>query len=340
VDVDSYIAKYGPEWKRLERSCARGSRGLAKLPGEEIDEVVRLYLRASSHLATVRTRYYDLRLQAYLNGVVAGAHAAIYGSRPHSLRQFLRVFGPRYRAAIKRTAPFILVAAGLVIVLVVLTDVWVATSRQAEAGLIPSEARDAIRRAGGRAPDLGIAPPALSTVILENNLLVSFLAFAFGITLGVGTLYVLTQNAVLLGALGGAFGAGGKAGAFWSLILPHGLLEITAICIAAGAGLRMGWSLIDPGDRPRSVALADEARDAVLVVVGVIPAFIAAALIEGFITGRTGLPPVEIAVGAGVAALYLLFLFGPFPSGRRADGDLDPSETAVFAGPNDSGVPR
>jgi uncharacterized membrane protein SpoIIM required for sporulation len=182
--------------------------------------------------------------------------------------------------------------------------------------LIPSEARDAIRRAGGSRPDVGIAPPALSTFILENNLLVAFLAFAFGITLGIGTVYVLTQNAVLLGALGGAFGAGGKAGAFWSLILPHGVLEIMAICIAAGAGLRMGWSLIDPGDRPRSVALADEARDAVLVVVGVIPAFVMAALIEGFLTGQTGVPPLEIGVGAAVAALYLLFLFRP-RAGRR-----------------------
>ena len=316
VDVDSYIDKYGPEWKRLELACGGGSRGLARLPGREIDEVVRLYLRASSHLATVRTTYYDVRLEAYLNGVVASAHAAIYGSRPRSFRQLLRLFGPRYRGAIRRTAPFILFAALLLILLVVLTDVWVATSRQAQAGLIPSEARDAIRRAGEHRPDLGIAPPALSTVILENNLLVSFLAFAFGITLGVGTLYVLVQNAVLLGALGGAFGAAGKAGAFWSLILPHGLLEITAICIAAGAGLRMGWSLVVPGDRPRSVALADEARDAVLVVVGVAPAFVLAALIEGFLTGRTGVPPLEIAVGAGVAFLYLLFLFGP-TAGRR-----------------------
>jgi uncharacterized membrane protein SpoIIM required for sporulation len=115
---------------------------------------------------------------------------------------------------------------------------------------------------------------------------------------------------VLLGSLGGAFAAAGRAGVFWSLVLPHGFLELVAICIAAGAGLRMGWSIVEPGDRPRTVALAEEARDAVLVVVGVIPAFAVAALIEGFLSGATGSAPLEIAVGAAVAAAYVLFLFG------------------------------
>ena len=96
------------------------------------------------------------------------------------------------------------------------------------------------------------------------------------------------------------------------------VLELIAICIAAGAGLRMGWALVDPGDRPRIIALGEEARDAVLVVVGVIPAFIIAASIEGFVTGRTGLPAVEVALGAVVAASYLAFLFAPRGRARAA----------------------
>ena len=162
-------------------------------------------------------------------------------------------------------------------------------------------------------------------MILTNNVTVAFLAFALGVTLGVGTLYVVLQNAVLLGALGGAFAAAGRAGVFWGLILPHGLLELTAICISAGAGLRIGWSIVDPGDRSRTVALAEEARDAVMVVVGVIPAFVAAALIEGFVTGNTGSTGAEIALGAAVSAAYLAFLFG-FPkrmgSRKRKTGPI------------------
>ena len=147
---------------------------------------------------------------------------------------------------------------------------------------------------------------------------VAFFAFALGITLGVGTLFMVVQNALLLGVLAGAFAAAGKSGPFWSLILPHGLLELTAICIAAGAGLRMGWSIVDPGDRPRTRALAEEARDAVMVVLGVIPAFVIAAFIEGFVTGSALPNPVEIGLGAAVAVGYVAFLFGVGPTRIRA----------------------
>jgi uncharacterized membrane protein SpoIIM required for sporulation len=151
--------------------------------------------------------------------------------------------------------------------------------------------------------------------------LVAFLAFALGITLCVGTIVVLINNALLLGVLAGAFQVVGRAGSFWALILPHGVLELIAICIAAGAGLRMGWALIDPGDRPRGLALRDETREAVVVVVGVIPAFVVAAAIEGFMTG-TALPDgLEIAIGVGVASLYVAFLVGwPVRSRRAARG--------------------
>lgn len=311
MDIDSFIAKYRPEWSRLEAACARGPGGLARNSGEQIAEVRQLYLRASVHLAEAQTAYGDQRLEAYLNGVVSRAHAALYGTQPRSVRGVARLFGSRYRGAVRRTLPAIIVATGLLIAVTVAMTLWVASSREAQAGVLPGFAREAIRRAGGGGrPDIGVPPTELSTLILLNNVQVAFLAFAFGIGLGIGTLYVLVQNATLLGALAGGYQAAGKAGTFWSLVLPHGLLELTAIVIAAGAGLRMGWSLIDPGDRLRGRALAEEARDAVLVIAGVIPAFVIAAFIEGFVTGQTGSAAVEIAIGAIVAAGYLALLVG------------------------------
>ncbi len=144
----------------------------------------------------------------------------------------------------------------------------------------------------------------------------AFLAFALGVTLCIGTLVVLVQNALLLGVLAGAFQAVGNGGRFWALVLPHGILELTAICIAAGAGLRMGWALIDPGDRPRSVALREETSEAVVVVVGVIPAFVVAAIVEGFVTG-SGVPDaIEIGLGIVLAVGYVALLIG-LPVRRR-----------------------
>jgi uncharacterized membrane protein SpoIIM required for sporulation len=309
VDIDSYIAKHRPEWDALDGAVRRSYRG--SQAGAEITEMIRLYLRASSHLAEVQSRYHDPGLVDYLNGLVARAHAAIYGTEARSLRGGLALFGVRYRGALRRTVPHILVVTALLFGIMLATGVWVATSPEARVGLLPPAARDALERADGSTTGIDLGSTEMSAYIFQNNVRVAFLAFALGVTLGIGTVFMIVQNATLIGVLAGAAQAAGKADVFWSLVLPHGLLELMAICIAAGAGLRIGWSLVDPGDRYRLTALTEESRDAVLVVLGVIPAFALAAVIEGFVTGRTGLPILEIGLGAAVAVAYVAFLFGP-----------------------------
>lgn len=318
MDVDSFIEKYRPEWQWLDQKTYRGSRGLQRLTGDELSEVMRLYLRVSAHLAEVQTRYRDYKLESYLTGIIGRSRAAIYGSRTGSLSGFARLFGSRYRQAISRTRPFIIAMAATFLIVAFAMTLWVSNSPEAQTALVPPGFREAAEDATG---DRTIDAPStvLSTFIMFNNIRVAFLAFALGITVGIGTGYVVIMNGVLLGAIAGLFHDAGKAGVFWSLILPHGLLEIVAICIAAGAGLRIGWSIIQPGDRPRSSALAEESADAVLVVIGVIPAFIVAGLIEGFLTGSPYVPaPVEIAIGVLLAGGYVLFLFTGFHRRPRA----------------------
>jgi uncharacterized membrane protein SpoIIM required for sporulation len=320
VDLDSYIGQHRAEWTRLEQATSGGGRRSKARSGTEISELVRLYLRASSHLAEVQTRYRDPALEDYLNALVARAHATIYSTEARSLGSMAEMFGNSYRRALRRTAPFILMVAALFGILILATDLWVATSPEARAGLLPPAAREAIRRAGSGTVQADAPAAALSTFILQNNVQVAFLSFALGVTLGAGTIYVVVENAVFIGLLAGGFQAAGEAATFWALVLPHGFLELIAICIAAGAGLRMGWAVIEPGDRPRVTALGEEARDAVLVVVGVIPAFVLAATIEGFVTGRTGVPVLEVALGAMVAAAYLAFLVAPRRRAALASG--------------------
>lgn len=309
VDLDSYIASHRGEWQALDSAVTRSYR--VAPAGDDVTEMIRLYLRASSHLAEVRSRYHDPALIDHLNGLIVRAHAAIYGTEARSPRAALALFGSRYREAIRRTARQILVVAALLFGSALVTGLWVATSAEARVGLLPPAARDAVARADGSPASIDLGSAEMSTFIFQNNVQVAFLAFALGITLGIGTIVVIVQNGVLLGLLAGATQAAGKADIFWALVLPHGFLELTAICIAGGAGLRIGWALVDPGDRYRLTALREEANDAVLVVIGVIPAFAAAALIEGFVTGRTGMPIVEVVLGAAVAAAYVTFLVGP-----------------------------
>jgi uncharacterized membrane protein SpoIIM required for sporulation len=124
---------------------------------------------------------------------------------------------------------------------------------------------------------------------------------------------------------GGLFGAVGQQAKFWGLILPHGLLEITAVCIAGGAGLRLGWTLIDPGDRLRRAAVAEEGRRALAIVAGLVLVFAAAGTIEGFVTGST--LPTWARVGIGVVGeavlLSWLFVRGRAAAREGLTGALD-----------------
>ncbi|HEU5002643.1 MAG TPA: stage II sporulation protein M [Actinomycetota bacterium] len=309
MDIDSFIQHYRPEWDRLEQACAKGRAGLSRLSGPEIDDVVRLYLRASAQLAEVRTRHRDPRLEAYLNRLVTTAHNALYGSRVTSVRDALRLLGVRYQEAARRTLPYIVVCAVITVVLAAATQLWVAGSRSVRAGILPGVSRQALQH-GHHAVNLGAPAPDISGFIFVHNVQVAVLSFIVGIALCGVTLYLVALQAVNLGTLSGTFQALGYSGRFWSLILPHGLLELSAICIAAGAGLRMGWAIIAPGDRTRADALTAEALDAVLVVLGVVPAFALAALIEGFVTPSGINPAISITLGVVVATGYLTLLFG------------------------------
>jgi uncharacterized membrane protein SpoIIM required for sporulation len=328
VDIDSFIETRRPVWLHLEQACKDGRKGLTELTGHQIQEVITAYLMTSADLSEVQTRYRDRELSTYLSGLLAKASSALYSARPRTIRGLLQVFGARYRRAVNQTRPFIIVAAATLVFVILATYLWVISSPAAQSGILPPQARAALRQAGGRDPDLLGEETALSGLIFFNNARVALLAFALGITLGAGTLLMLALNGFLVGALGGGYAAIGRAGSFWALILPHGLLELTAICIAAGAGLRIGWAILAPGDRLRSRALAEESAEALIAVIGAIPAFLVAALIEGFVTGTSVPNFVEIGIGVTVEILYLGFLIG-WPRKYRS-GELRVSEPKAF----------
>jgi len=160
--------------------------------------------------------------------------------------------------------------------------------------------------------------------VFTNNVQVSIYAFAAGIALCVPTAFILMFNGANVGVAGGLFASVGQQLKFWGLILPHGLLELTAVFIAGGAGLRLGWTLIDPGDRTRRAALAEEGRRALAIVAGLVVVFLAAGTIEGFVTGSS--LPTWARVGIGVlgetALLSWLFVRGRAAAAQGLTGAL------------------
>ncbi|MEM1335628.1 MAG: stage II sporulation protein M, partial [Actinomycetota bacterium] len=166
--------------------------------------------------------------------------------------------------------------------------------------------------------------------VFFNNVRVGILAFAAGILLCVVTVFVLAYNGANVGVAGGLFTHVGESERFWGLILPHGLLEISAVIVSGAAGLRLGWSVISPGDETRWRAVTAQGRDVGNVVIGLVVAFAVAGLIEGFVTGRPW--PTSVRVGIGVLA-FVAFWGWTIATGRRA-AELEAAQLSA------SGPPR
>ena len=144
--------------------------------------------------------------------------------------------------------------------------------------------------------------------VFVNNVQVAIYAFAAGILLCGVTAYILVTNGANVGVAAGLFAAAGQSPKFWGLILPHGLLELSAVVIAGAAGLRLGWAIIDPGDQSRRDALAEQGRRSVVIVLGLIVVFAVAGTIEGFVTG-SGLPTFfRVGLGVVVASAFWLYI--------------------------------
>ena len=299
MDIDRFIVHNQGAWRRLEDLTARARRsGSRSLAPAEIDEFVALYQRTAAQLSHARGYYDDPGLTARLTTLVASANAALYGTRPASLRGLGRFFTETFPAAIWYSRRFVLASAALMFVPMLIFGVWTANSERALDVAVPKEEQQALLQS--RFEDYYSSEPAseFSTKVLINNIQVSFLAFAGGVLACVGTAVILVQNGISVGIAGGLFVHAGQAGKFFGLVLPHGLLELTSVTIAGAAGLRIGWAIIAPGDRPRSAALADEGRRSVVIVLGLMLCFVVAGIIEGFVT-PSGLPTFA-RVGVGV----------------------------------------
>jgi len=208
----------------------------------------------------------------------------------------------------------ILISTLLFMVPALIMGVWVGVSDAAQESIPPALA-EAYVNDDFEAYYSSEAAAEFATSVFINNIWVSFLAFALGIVFCVGTAYVLVLNGFAVGQAAGLFVAAGQLPKFFGLILPHGLLELSAIFIAGGTGLVLGWTIVSPGDRTRADALADEGRRSIVVIMGLILVFLAAALIEGFVTGAPLSTFIRVGIGAATWTAFTLYII---VFGRRA----------------------
>jgi uncharacterized membrane protein SpoIIM required for sporulation len=292
-----------------------------------VDLLVADYQRVSAHLSHARSAYDDPGLSSRLNLLVAEANGVIYGRRAKALTTIRRFFATTFPGAVWHARRFLLVSLLCTFVPAIAAAAWIGTSDDALEATAPESVREAYLEEDFESYYSSDPAGQFATEVTVNNIRVSLLAFAAGIFLCLGAVALLAFNGLNLGFAAGLFIAAGEAPKFFGLILPHGLLELTAVVVAGGAGIQMGWAIIAPGDRTRGDALAEEGRRSVVIVLGLVLAFIVAGAIEGFVTG-TSLPTgVRVGVGVFVEVAFLAYVV---VFGRRA---VAAGETGLFGPP-------
>lgn len=320
MDIDAFVAAHLAEWQRLHQLVQR-----RRLTGAESDELVALYQRTATHLSVVRTRLPDPALVGWLSSLVARGRSAVVGAPAGSWQAVARFVVETFPVAVYRARRWILgSAAGFLLVSFGLLF-HLARNPQLYARISASpEIRQLIER---EFVDYYSEHPAqaFAAQVWLNNALLAAGALVLGVTL-VGGIWVLLDNAVTVGSTGGLMVGTGHAGVFFGLIGPHGLLELTAVFVAAGAGLQVGWSWIDPGPLPRTQALAEAGRVAITLAIGTTGMLLVSGIIEAFVT-PSGLPTwARIGIGGTVEVAFVAYVMILGRRGVRAgaSGDVAP----------------
>ncbi|MDX2396362.1 MULTISPECIES: stage II sporulation protein M [unclassified Streptomyces] len=307
MDLDVFVAAHQAEWARLEQLLGRGRR----LTGAEADELVSLYQRTSTHLSLVQSSAPDPMLTARLTQLVARARSTVTGTRRASWRDAARFFTEGFPAAVYRSRRWWIPTALLATALGVLIGWWIATHPEVQGAIAaPTEIKQ-LTEPGGKYETYYSSHPAASFAaqVWTNNARAAAICLVFGAFLGIPVLWILFLNMANLGVGLGLMSSAGRLDVFLGLILPHGLLELTAVFVAAGTGLKLGWTVIDPGPRTRRTALAEQGRAALGMAIGLALVLFVSGLIEGFVT-PSGLPTwARIAIGIAAEAAFLVYVY-------------------------------
>jgi len=302
VDLDAFVAVHGAEWDRLAALSRR-----RRLSGPEADELVRLYQRAATHLSVVRSASPDPATEARLSRTVAVARAAVIGGPEPLGRELARFVTVSFPAAVYRTRWVAAGAALFTLVIGVAVGLWVNSDPRVLASLgTPDELRQFVE-VDFEHYYSAYSAQSFAAKVWTNNAWLSALCVATGIT-GVLPAYLLFTNAVNVGVAGGLMAAYGRLDLFFGLIVPHGLLELTAVFVAAAAGLRLFWAWIDPGPLSRGRALAREGRSMITIALGLVVVLLVSGVVEAFVT-PSGLPTwARITIGALVWGTFMAYV--------------------------------
>jgi uncharacterized membrane protein SpoIIM required for sporulation len=306
-----WLEKRKPYWSRLESLLTECTQnGLKSLSRSDLQELSLLYRQMAADLAALREDPGSVHFARYVNQLLVRAHNTIYSGHAASPKGLLSFFWHTYPAIFRRNLKHCLLAFLIFALSGVVAAVLTYQNPDLKVKLLGPQMVETIdRHEMWTHSILGIKPLA-SSAIMTNNMSVAFTTFALGITAGLGTIYMMIFNGLLIGVIGVACWLSGMSLQFWSFVAPHGVLELPAIFIAGGAGFRIAQGLLFPGLLPRRDSLARSGAEAVQLVVGTIPILIVAGLIEAFVS-PTGLPvSLKFSMAGALFVILGIYLFG------------------------------
>jgi uncharacterized membrane protein SpoIIM required for sporulation len=324
VDVDAFVLTHRRTWDRLDQLIKRRR----SLSGAEVDELVELYQRVSTHLSMLRsasTIGSDSLLVGRLSSLIARARSAVTGAHAPLSGTFVRFWTVSFPVVAYRTWRWWLATAVVFFGVVAVIACWVAGNPEVQSAIGTPSDIDELVNHNVESYYSEHPAAAFALQVWVNNSWVTAQCIAFSVLLGLPIPFVLFQNAANLGLIAGLMFQAGKGGILLGLLAPHGLLELTAVFLAGATGMRLGWSVISPGDRPRGQVLAEQGRAVVSVAVGLVGVLLVSGLIEALVTPSS--LPTFVRVGIGIVAeVAFLSYIGYF--GRRAakageTGDVD-----------------
>jgi uncharacterized membrane protein SpoIIM required for sporulation len=302
----AFITRRQARWDELDALCAKASGKVTRLSEDELQTLGLRYRELSADLAIARRDYPNDPLLRQLESRMTPARSLIYDQPPRAFTAW-HFLSRRYWQRVFERKWLLLAAVVLLMLPGVIVYFWTLKDPARVQTLYPDN--NSFRTSYDDLGFSGEEQIEFSSQIFINNIRVSLLAFAAGITFGVGTAWILISNGMLLGFVVGLAVSKGNGDVVFALISAHGVLELSIIAVTAMAGLRLGMALVRPGLTSRARALRREAVAAVEIVIGTIPWFVLAGLIEGFFTPAGFGPMWSGIVGFSVGAIYWALVF-------------------------------
>jgi uncharacterized membrane protein SpoIIM required for sporulation len=309
----AFEAAHAAEWEAFERFLEG-----EKPPPFPTPELPARYRRVCQSLALAADRQYSPEIVDRLNRLALRGHGVLYRNRRRETQRVLDFVLGGFPALVRREWPLVTAAALLFFgPLAALIAVLQAYPEFVHHLLDPEQIAGFHQMYDPANPRLGMRPADTSLYMfgfyIWNNVRIGFQTFAGGLLAGVGSLWFLAANGVIIGAVAGYLTQVGFGPTFWSFVAGHSAPELLAIVLSGAAGLRLGMAIIAPGNASRRAALVAAARPAVRLMYGAALMFFLAAFIEAFWSPNTIVAfEVKIAVGLAMWAAFLLYflLFG------------------------------